>query len=202
MPIKSKKRRIKQRPSFITRYLPFKRFYFKLFIMRKLTSYIPNSTFIFFQKKMKLISKTPVSDFLIPLRDKKDLYLVKTFPSTLIFLQNMQKVEMETLFKTKLLRYVYFMTKNKTSLLLHNYSFLYLTSTFYDKRLLYEFKKNLYSFIYKNEIERTILKKYQKVNFILNLSTSNNFSNSVLDGHHLSKELTGALNHNGQSHVD
>jgi hypothetical protein len=24
----------------------------------------------------------------------------------------------------------------------------------------------------------------------------------VLDGHHLSKELTGALNHNGQSHVD
>lgn len=96
-------------------------------------------------------------------------------------------------FKINLLRYIYFVTKNKTNLILYNYSFLYLTNNFYKGNLIYEMRKNLYSFIHKNEIEKIVMKRYRKYNFIYNLSTRNKFSKKKVGTYLLDKNLINSL---------
>jgi hypothetical protein len=85
---------------------------------------------------------------------------------------------------------------------LYNYSFLYLTNGFYNSTLIYEIKKNLYSFIYKNEIEKIIIRKYQKINFIYNLNVENNFSDNSVNDYYSNKNLINALNNDKSNFVN
>lgn len=66
---------------------------------------------------------------------------------------------------------IYF-TKEKNSFLSNKYGFLFLTDpfSFSEKtpKLISNIKKNLYSFLYRNELQRYILKRYSKTNVSLN----------------------------------
>ena len=73
---------------------------------------------------------------------------------------------------------LYFTTKEKTFFTSNKYGFLFINDfllfSFYKEKFFYNLKKTHYSFPYKNEVQRYILKKYTKFSFI------NNYFNSDL----------------------
>jgi hypothetical protein len=76
----------------------------------------------------------------------------------------------------------FYFTKTKTNFLLRFYGFLFLNNNTFNYlnsgNFCYTLKKNLYSFSYKNEIQRFILKKYVKNNYLTDFLFKNNiFSN-------------------------
>ncbi len=76
----------------------------------------------------------------------------------------------------------FFFTKTKTSFLLKSYGFLFLNNNLYNYLNNYTFcytlKKNLYSFSYKNEIQKFILKKYAKNSYLIDFIFKNNVFSS------------------------
>lgn len=70
-----------------------------------------------------------------------------------------------------------FFSKEKNFFILSKYGFLFTTGgsdTSYSKtKLFYNLKKLIYSFSYKNEIQRFILKRYVKSNFLTNFYSNN-----------------------------
>jgi hypothetical protein len=74
------------------------------------------------------------------------------------------------------MKYPVIVSKKKTPFLLNRYGFMYLSeflfkNVFFDQTLC-NLKKKLYSFSYKNEFQRYILKKYIRRHSILNLMTT------------------------------
>lgn len=71
------------------------------------------------------------------------------------------------------LRKPFFFSKNKTNFILTKYGFLF-TNNLYVLSIntdsFYNFKKIMFSFSYKNEIQRYILRKYSKMTFSLNFN--------------------------------
>jgi hypothetical protein len=153
---------------------------------------MPNGIFTFFRKKIRHIFNNLPLSRLASSKNKNPLYVPNSLKNRTIFFKNLRKGTPR--FKVNLLKYIYFVTKNETNLILYNYSFLYLTNGFYNNNLIYEMKKNLYSFIYKNEIEKIIIRKYQKVNFIYNLNLENNFSGNKANDYYSNKNLINTLN--------
>jgi hypothetical protein len=167
---------------------------FRLFAIKNLKSIMPNGIFTFFGKKIRYIHNNSQVNLLPSISHKNFFSIRNSLKNRTIFFKNLRKGTPH--FKINLLKYIYFVTKNETNLILYNYSFLYLTNGFYNNNLIYEMKKNLYSFIYKNEIEKIIIRKYQKVNFIYNLNTDNNFSDNITHNYYSNKNLINTLNNN------
>ena len=74
----------------------------------------------------------------------------------------------------------FFFSKNKTNFILNRYSFIFINNfytSFFDVSSFHNFKKIMFSFSYKNEIQRYILRKYSKITFSLNFNNlqSNKF---------------------------
>ncbi len=74
----------------------------------------------------------------------------------------------------------FFFSKNKTNFILNRYSFIFINNfytSFSDVSSFYNFKKIMFSFSYKNEIQKYILRKYSKITFSLNFKNfqSNKF---------------------------
>lgn len=82
------------------------------------------------------------------------------------------------LYRTSLIKNkLYFTTKEKNFFLLNRYSFILINNVFninnFKNKYFYNIKKLLYSFSYKNEIQKYILKKYTKYSFINNYLSGN-----------------------------
>ncbi len=72
----------------------------------------------------------------------------------------------------------FFFSKNKTNFILNKHSFIFINNfytSFTNLSSFYSFKKTMFSFSYKNEIQKYILRKYSKITFSLNF---NNFQSN------------------------
>ena len=74
----------------------------------------------------------------------------------------------------------FFFSKNKTNFILNRYSFIFINNfhtSFTSLNSFYNFKKIMFSFSHKNEIQRYILRKYSKITFSINFKNfqSNKF---------------------------
>ena len=167
---------------------------------------IKNKFIIRFKIKFR---KLPLKFFFIKLNKKnlyKNLYFLNKNKSSLFFkwkilnFSKFNKLKKNKIFnKTKTLSYFktlknsnilkklkkpFFFTKTKTSFSLKLYGFLFLNNNLFNflnnSELNYSIKKTLYSFSYKNEIQRFILKKYIKNNYLIDSTSKNNiFSNHI-----------------------
>ena len=168
---------------FKTRYgkLPLKFFFLKFNKNknRNLKSFLSkkNNRFGFFFK-WKILSLTKLN--------KTKKIRVSFKKNTLSFLKKIHNSNV-----LKKTRKPFFFTKTKLNFSLKFYGFLFLNNNISNylnnKKFSYNMKKFLYSFSYKNEIQRFILKKYVKNNFLVDSLLKNSiFSNylysySVLD---------------------
>jgi hypothetical protein len=78
----------------------------------------------------------------------------------------------------KITKAPFFFTKTKINFLLKFYGFLFLNNNIFNylnnNSFCYTLKKNLYSFSYKNEIQRFILRRYVKNNYLTDFLFKNN----------------------------
>jgi hypothetical protein len=81
---------------------------------------------------------------------------------------------------------LFFITKEKTTFIANKLNFLFINDysifSFFKEKFFYNIKKLHYSFLYKNELQRYILKRYSKFSF-LNKFIKNDFSHDRLDGY-------------------
>lgn len=119
-----------------------------------------NKNFFFFNKNKNFINLK--FKFLL---SKSSFYKIKTYEKKNTILIN---------FKTSnifnLLNKFFFISRKRNNFLLNKYGFIFLSDVFsnFNNKLIYNLKKNIYSFSYKNEIQKYTLKKYIKNNFINN----------------------------------
>ena len=70
----------------------------------------------------------------------------------------------------KIHKKIFFFSKDKTHFLGSRFSFLFINDfsqfSFYNEKFFYNLKKIKYSFLYKNELQRLILKRYSKFSFL------------------------------------
>jgi hypothetical protein len=70
----------------------------------------------------------------------------------------------------KIHKKIFFFSKDKTHFLGSKFSFLFINDfsqfSFYNEKFFYNLKKIKYSFLYKNELQRLILKRYSKFSFL------------------------------------
>ena len=157
---------------FRTRYnkLPLKFFFIKLNKNRNLRVFIFNKNYNygpFF--KWKVLNSTKLN------KTKK----IKMFSKKNVLL-SFKKIKNSTILKKT--RKPFFFTKTKLNFSLKFYGFLFLNNNIFNylnnKHFSYNTKKFLYSFSYKNEIQRFILRKYVKNNFLADSLLKNSvFSN-------------------------
>ena len=164
---------------FRTRYnkLPLKFFFIKLNKNRNLRVFIFNKNYNygpFF--KWKVLNSTKLS------KTKK----IKMFSKKNVLL-SFKKIKNSTILKKT--RKPFFFTKTKLNFSLKFYGFLFLNNNIFNylnnKHFSYNTKKFLYSFSYKNEIQRFILRKYVKNNFLADSLLKNSVFSNYLDSYNI-----------------
>ena len=143
---------------FFKKFYYEKKFIYKFFFFKKM-----NNNSIFF--KWKIINFTKIN------KKRKFKFFLKEYKS-----RDFKKFKNSNILKKT--SKPFFLTKTKLNFLLKFYGFLFLNNTLVNplnnKSLIFSTKKFLYSFSYKNEIQKFILRKYIKNNFLMD-SLSKNF---------------------------
>lgn len=138
--------------------------------------------FVFNWKIKPLLQETTISKFFFNVKYSWSFFNeLSTVDCNFLFFLPTTKNK-STLFN-KLYRPLILMTKEKNNFVSSKYGFLFLSNPFIfsnSNTLLNDIKKTLYSFSYKNELQRSILKRYAKTNFSLNIlsNSSNNHISS------------------------
>lgn len=128
--------------------------------------------------KKKLVQLNPLFTFSskFPLKLRFINKNTLLFPTSSIFIQK-KKIMKKRLF---------FITKEKTPFIANKLNFLFINDysifSFFKEKFFYNIKKTHYSFLYKNELQRYILKRYSKFSF-LNKYIKNNFIQDRAEHH-------------------
>jgi hypothetical protein len=187
-----------------------KSFYFFKKIKYQMRGLIKNNRIIFkFLNKTFNYNKNPFflnffkkSNFLIfffKIKSNFKLFFNKKFniqlKNTFLFITNFDKNFYFSYIFSKIKKPI-FVTKLKNNFLLNQYGFFFINNSFFNNRNIlnqsYNLKKLMYSFSYKNEIQRIILKRYSKT-----LHLSNYFFKNINDNVNdffLSKNLKNSNN--------
>ena len=163
--------KVNLRFKFKSKKLPLK-FFFLNFLLRnfspKYLIFDLNKYSIFFKWKTSYLSKFN--------KLKKNKFFMK------------KKYDLKKINKSNILkktRKPFFFTKTRTNFLLKIYGFLFINNNLFSyinkNNFSYQIKKTLYSFSYKNEIQRFILRRYIKNNFFNETLSKNNVFNSSIN---------------------
>lgn len=164
------KNKINLRFKFKYKKLPLKFFFLNSFsrsFLKKHLIFELNTYSIFFKWKIFYLSK-------FNKLKKNKFFMQKKY--------NLKKLNKSNILKKT--RKPFFFTKTRTNFLLKVYGFLFINNNLFSylnkNNFSYQIKKTMYSFSYKNEIQRFILKRYIKNNFFNETLSKNNVFNSYI----------------------
>lgn len=150
-------------------------------------------------KKVFLSVSSPKSNLFL----KKNLILLKSlFKKHFLnkkfnFKTNRKLIKKISLKKSKIFKKMYFASKDKIKFLHNKYGFLFINNLSYNfiknSSNFYSIKKPMFSFPYKNQLQKYILKRYTRLHSSLSFT---NYKRRILRNTFLKENINSSINHN------